>query len=190
MLVEIATQCLIGKAPLAAHQKAQRQAQGRRQRIQQMRQAIPVGGSEQIAEITLDGGTLQRITLDQPPLVFTRMGWHRKLEIRVHKTFELLRHFLPLQLALGEVVKQLAAHALGHVADVMNPHVELETTTALEGVGLPADSEMLLQHQYPLALLFRQQHRGGQRADAGANHDGVERTLWQIFFHFPSKCNH
>ena len=59
-----------------------------------------------------------------------------------------------------------------HLADVVHAHIPL-VAGAMEGMGESPRHVVPLQNQHALATVLREQRRGGQSADAGADNDRV-----------------
>ena len=82
-------------------------------------------------------------------------------------------HGRPLQLAVGNIVKQAAGQGVfgAHVANVVNPHIPF-VAIAVIAVGEAAGGVVLFEHDHLLAH-FAQAGGGGQAANTGADDDGV-----------------
>ena len=87
-----------------------------------------------------------------------------------------VRHGLPVEPALGEVLEQRAYRRsrFVYLPDVMEADVPFKARS-MEDVSKPTGRVVTLEHQYPLARRFGEQRRGAQSTDARANDNRVER---------------
>ena len=87
-----------------------------------------------------------------------------------------VRHRLPVEPALGEVLEQSAYRRsrFVYLSDVMETNVPFEPR-AVKDVSQPTSRVVTLEHQYALARRFGEQRRSAQSTDARANDNRVER---------------
>ena len=133
----------------------------------------PGCGPANIFEVAPDSSRFGRKFLDEGALVSLGPAAGAQVDSRIHETVVDLRHAVPLQLAVREIVEVRADLRTGvELSDVVHAYVP-GGAIATEGVRQPSRFRVSFEDEDPFVRRTGQKTRRGQSSYAGTDDDGV-----------------